>query len=288
MLLFGAGTLFADQDPSQLLLNVDGILGDELHSSVYTNDALSGGKVGVEWLAAPFLGLDLDYEYLSIGKSPYIPSDNDIIVSMRILPVSFGNTTLMLLGGAGYNTTRNNIDTNFIGYVGPGIRVALAPSLALDAGVEYQLTAPREGFRQALEATIGISIPLYGSFTVCGSAPAAPVAATEVPTEVVTEVATPVATPAPAPTGLLCYVVQKGDYLWKIAGDPSVFGDSRLWPLLLETNNDKIENQDFLKPGLILSYKRSYTTSEIAAARKKEWFTPAFEPPEYLRGNPLP
>jgi hypothetical protein len=42
------------------------------------------------------------------------------------------------------------------------------------------------------------------------------------------------------------------------------------------------------KPGLVLYYKRSYTTAEIAAARKREWFTPAFEPPQLLRGNPLP
>jgi hypothetical protein len=286
MFLVGASSLFADPDQPNLLLHLDGILGEELKSNVFSSDGISGGQAGVELLPSQNWGLDLDYKYLSVGKSPVTGSDNDIAGSIRVLWPSFGETTLTLLGGVAYNTTSNFIDSRLSAFVGPGMRVVVASHLAIDAGVQYRFTSPRGTFVQSLEATIGFSVPLDGSFATCNSeSPATEVQAEEA-TEVATEVATPVATAVSTPvaisvappSGLVCYVVKKGDYLWKIAGDPAVFGDSRLWPLLLETNSDRIEDPDFLLPGLVLTFKRAYTTDEIAAARKKEWFTPAFQP----------
>jgi hypothetical protein len=306
LVLLGSGALFADPDQPHWLLNADGAMGEELEPAQFANEPFAGGGVAAEWMPDQYFGIDLGYDYLSVGKIPNVGADNDAVLSLRILPVSIGIATLTLEGGGGYNPTPNIINTRYMAFAGPGLRVAVAPYLAIDAGVNYQVTAPITGVRQGLEVTLGIAVPLDAPFAVFSPSSASTpqeaaqeqTEATPEPTEEATPEATPVAVATPVPTeaptpavnasGLACYVVQKGDYLWKIAGNPNVFGDSRLWPLLLETNSDKIEDQDFLKPGLILSYKRSYTTAEIASARKKEWFTPAFEPPQWLRGNPEP
>jgi nucleoid-associated protein YgaU len=89
----------------------------------------------------------------------------------------------------------------------------------------------------------------------------------EPPVEVEPEPAPePVAQPAPEPALPNRYVVETRDNLWGIAAKPSVYGDSRLWPLLLKANAKLIKSPDRIKAGTTLNIERNPTAEEVEAA----------------------
>lgn len=52
------------------------------------------------------------------------------------------------------------------------------------------------------------------------------------------------------------YVVQKKDTLWKIAGNPETYGDSRKWLVIFNANRDKLDKPEDLQPGMELVIPR--------------------------------
>lgn len=62
------------------------------------------------------------------------------------------------------------------------------------------------------------------------------------------------------------YTVASKDNLWSIAAKPSIYGDSRLWPLLLKANAGVIKSPDVIKPGITLQIERNLTAEEIDSA----------------------
>ncbi|HTB21453.1 MAG TPA: outer membrane beta-barrel protein [bacterium] len=291
-LLVSAYGLHADQAQPNLFLNAGATYGNFVSPVYMSGTTLAGGNVGLEWFPDPKVAFDLgynqlSYNQLSVKKPTPIPvTDNDVTVALRLMPLTFGNTTLTLLGGVGYNTTaliktsNQELDTRYSAFAGPGLRVIVWSHLALDAGVQYHMSTPQNAFHQSLVATFGLAVPLDGAFTLAGSAPAAtPVstpAPTAAPTAAPTPLSTPVATLPATETTEGRYVVRKGDDLWWIAAQPGVFDDARYWPLLLDSNRDQIRDPNDLTPGMVLHFKlrRFYTVAELADARNREWHTP--------------
>jgi hypothetical protein len=96
----------------------------------------------------------------------------------------------------------------------------------------------------------------------------------------------PEAKPEPTPAPVVkadnspkaSYVVKKGDSLWKIASKKKVLGDPFAWPLIFKANRDQIQDPDFIDVHEDLSYKKNYSTDELADAKEKAEQTPPFEP----------
>lgn len=310
-LLLGSAPIHADQASSQpqLLLNADAMVGGDLAPSTISGSAVYGGRLALEWLPNPYYGFDLGYNYLGVGKTPNNGSDDDITLGMRFLPVTWDITTLSLWGGIGYNATPNDTDGHYVAYVGPGLRVVVAPRLSIDGGVQYDVNSPHPDFRQSLMVTVGIAVPLDNMFpnapsypeTQASQAPSAKEAATPAPTAQATAEPTaaakedevvPLAETSPKihvrhkaeaedsadSKDLASYKVKEGEYLWAIAAKPEVLGDSQLWPLLLDYNKAFIHDQDFIQPGMVLRYRHSYTDKEKFDARMKQFKTLRFKP----------
>lgn len=89
-------------------------------------------------------------------------------------------------------------------------------------------------------------------------------AETEVVVELTPEPIAPQIIPEPAMPSH--YVVETKDSLWGIAAKPSVYGDARLWPLLLKANADVIKSPDVIKPGITLQIERAPSAAEIETA----------------------
>lgn len=70
----------------------------------------------------------------------------------------------------------------------------------------------------------------------------------------------------PEPAMASHYVVNARDNLWGIAAKPGVYGDARLWPLLLKANASLIKSPDMIKPGITLRIERAPSAAEIEAA----------------------
>jgi hypothetical protein len=282
------------------------MVGGDLAPSSFSGDAVYGGRLALEWLPDQYYAFDLGYNYLGVGKTPNSGSDNDITFGLRLLPFTWDITTLFLMGGIGYNATPNDTDGHYVGYVGPGLRVVVAPRICIDGGVQYDVNSPHPDFRQSLLVSVGIAVPLDAVFPNAPTFPAREAEATPAPTAV----ATPAPTAAPtaaakeeeeavpqaenepritrhkapakesAPEGkdLASYKVREGEYLWSIAAKPQVFGDSELWPLLLDYNRDFIHDQDFIQPGMVLKFRKHYTEEEKFKARMKQYKTLRFHP----------
>lgn len=62
------------------------------------------------------------------------------------------------------------------------------------------------------------------------------------------------------------YTIEHKDSLWGIAAKPAVYGDARLWPLLLKANADLIKSPDLIKPGTTLQIERNLSATEIDSA----------------------
>jgi len=62
------------------------------------------------------------------------------------------------------------------------------------------------------------------------------------------------------------YTVSKGDSLWKISGDSSVYADPYQWPLIYKANRDQIKDADLIYPGQSLDIDRSASSADINAA----------------------
>jgi len=62
------------------------------------------------------------------------------------------------------------------------------------------------------------------------------------------------------------YTVDKGDSLWSIAGNSSVYGDPYQWPLIYKANRDQIKDADLIYPGQALNIDRGASSADIAAA----------------------
>ena len=95
----------------------------------------------------------------------------------------------------------------------------------------------------------------------------APTTTTTTTTTVVTPApASPSPTSVAAPTGIVGYVVQKGDHLWGISAKPAVYGDPYQWPLLYKRNRDEIYDPDLIYPGQVLHIQRDLSQTQINIA----------------------
>jgi hypothetical protein len=85
--------------------------------------------------------------------------------------------------------------------------------------------------------------------------------------------------PTPEPTPKRnSYIVQKGDTLWDISGDPSTLGEKFRWPLLFKANRDQIIDPDLIEPAQDLTWRDNYTQDEISDAVTKARETPPYVP----------
>ena len=62
------------------------------------------------------------------------------------------------------------------------------------------------------------------------------------------------------------YTVSKGDSLWSISGESSVYADPYQWPLIYKANRDQIKDADLIYPGQALDIDRSASSADIDAA----------------------
>jgi nucleoid-associated protein YgaU len=59
------------------------------------------------------------------------------------------------------------------------------------------------------------------------------------------------------PRGLpYAWKVYKGEYLWKIASYPEVYGDGAKWPLIYRANKDQIKDPDLIYPNQVFEIPR--------------------------------
>jgi len=214
-----AGSLTADTMDPQWLLHAGGALAIDTAPDWYSGDTAVGGSAGFEWipatfgkdlfgLSSPLVGFDLDYNYLSVGQNSLnqsearntpLATDNNVLASVRLLSPKAGLVTAYFQGGVGYNTSPNAINAHYLAFVEPGARLVLASRLALDAGLRYEAATPNYHLTQSIGVTLGISVPLDGSFntamaTESAAVPAAPLATT--PATATAPTAAPTAPPA--------------------------------------------------------------------------------------------
>lgn len=62
------------------------------------------------------------------------------------------------------------------------------------------------------------------------------------------------------------YSVVKGDSLWSISGQSSVYGNPYQWPLIYKTNSDQIKDADLIYPGQNLAIDRNASAGDVDAA----------------------
>jgi len=67
-------------------------------------------------------------------------------------------------------------------------------------------------------------------------------------------------------SGANIYTVSKGDSLWSISGNDSVYGDPYQWPLIYKANRDQIKDADLIYPGQSLDIDRGASSADIDAA----------------------
>ena len=80
---------------------------------------------------------------------------------------------------------------------------------------------------------------------------------------------------APAP---MKYVVRKGDTLWDISSQGSIYSDPFQWPLLFKSNRDQIEGPDIIEIGQEFNVKKDWSSTEVSDAIKKAQDTPPYVP----------
>ena len=87
----------------------------------------------------------------------------------------------------------------------------------------------------------------------------------------------PLPTPVPTPVPN-SYIVQPGDSLWRISGDPAVLGDSFRWPLLFKANRDQIIDPELIEPAQDMTWKHFYDRPAVEDAVQKAQDTPPYVP----------
>ena len=63
------------------------------------------------------------------------------------------------------------------------------------------------------------------------------------------------------------YLVEKGDNLWNIAGQNSIYGNPYQWPLIYKANNNQIDDADLIFPGQNLKIPKAKAGESAAAIR---------------------
>src|SRR5665213_448577 len=174
MLVAGAGSLAADAVQPQLNLNLDGSIGIKSEPTDQAGHGIGGVSGGFEYIPdelQQYLGFDVDYNYLAVGK-PAQARDSDIDISLRGFSPNCGPVTGWLQGGIGYNTTPNYVNGHWLAFVEPGVRWMVLPRLALDGGIQYLVQTPKSAFVQSFSLVLGFSIPLDADFLIAGHASA--------------------------------------------------------------------------------------------------------------------
>jgi len=67
------------------------------------------------------------------------------------------------------------------------------------------------------------------------------------------------------------YVVERGDYLWKIAGMDKIYQGSKFWPLIYDANRSSIQNPDLIYPGQNLNIPRKMSDTEMMSKLQAMW-----------------
>jgi nucleoid-associated protein YgaU len=67
------------------------------------------------------------------------------------------------------------------------------------------------------------------------------------------------------------YVVQRGDYLWRIAGMNKIYEASKFWPLIYDANRSKITDPDLIYPGQDLTIPREMDDGEMMNKLHDMW-----------------
>jgi nucleoid-associated protein YgaU len=67
------------------------------------------------------------------------------------------------------------------------------------------------------------------------------------------------------------YTVEKGDFLWRIAGMESIYGNSVYWPVVYDANGDLISDPDLIFPGQELSIPRDMSDEEMDEKLRMLW-----------------
>jgi nucleoid-associated protein YgaU len=65
------------------------------------------------------------------------------------------------------------------------------------------------------------------------------------------------------------YRVRRGDTLWSISGQETIYRNSLLWPILYKANHQQIRDPDLIRPQQILAVPRHLSQEEIAAAIRR-------------------
>ncbi len=74
------------------------------------------------------------------------------------------------------------------------------------------------------------------------------------------------------------YIVKKGDTLWDISGNSSIYNDNFQWPLLFKANRDQIEDPDIIEINQELDVKTDWSKEEVKDAIQKAKDTPPYVP----------
>jgi nucleoid-associated protein YgaU len=67
------------------------------------------------------------------------------------------------------------------------------------------------------------------------------------------------------------YVVQKGDYLWKISGMDKIYAAHKFWPLIFDANRGKIQDPDLIYPNQDLTIPRQLSGDEMMSKLRLMW-----------------
>lgn len=73
------------------------------------------------------------------------------------------------------------------------------------------------------------------------------------------------------------YVVEKGDYLWKISGMEKVYQAPKYWPLIFDSNRGQIQDPDLIYPGQSLTIPREMAEGEMMDKLRILWSKAARE-----------
>jgi nucleoid-associated protein YgaU len=67
------------------------------------------------------------------------------------------------------------------------------------------------------------------------------------------------------------YVVQRGDYLWRIAGMSKIYDASKFWPLIYDANRGQINDPDLIYPNQNLTIPREMSDTEMMDKLRDMW-----------------